>query len=307
MPLAGLVAGSDSAPLARPRRAGWAAGPPTIWHALRRLAGSSTTLINSAALTPDPNSPAAGEDVLHLVRGSRAICALTGAGISTDSGIPDFRGPRGLWTTDPMAPGRSTLTHYVSDAAARRATWRRRAMPLQPEPRPNPGHLALVNLERQGRLQAVVTQNVDSLHFLAGTSPARLVELHGSLREFVCLSCGHGGPMAEVLERVRQGEEDPDCPACGGLLKSAAISFGQKVPLEAMRRAESAVRASDLLLVVGTRLEVFPAAELPHLAIAAGIPIVIVNAEPTRYDRHARAVLRQPISEVLPRILAPAN
>lgn len=264
-------------------------------------------MIDRAALTPEPGPLATGEDVIRLVARSGAICALTGAGISTDSGIPDFRGPNGLWTHDPLAQTRSSLNHYIHDQAARRATWRQRARAEEPEPQPNSGHLALVDLERQGRLQALVTQNVDGLHLRAGTSPERLVELHGSLREFICLSCGHGGPMAEVLERVRQGDDDPDCPACGGLLKSAAISFGQKVPVEAMRRAESAVRACDLLLVVGTRLEVYPAAELPHLALAADIPIVIVNAQPTRYDRHARAVLRQPISQVLPGLLAPSG
>lgn len=248
--------------------------------------------------------PADFEIAKALVAQARAVCVLTGAGISTDSGIPDFRGPDGLWTKDPSAQRLSTLAHYVSSREVRIAAWRGRLDHPAWSAKPNSGHLALLELERRGRLAMLVTQNVDGLHLLAGTSPELLVEVHGSLREYLCLSCGRGGPMAEVLERVRHGEEDPPCLACGGTLKSAAISFGQRLPAFELARAERAARGCDLFLAVGTRLEVYPVAELPALALGEGAQLLIVNAEPTAYDRRAAGVLRQPIGEVLPALLA---
>jgi NAD-dependent deacetylase len=235
-----------------------------------------------------------------LVRRARAICVLTGAGISTESGIPDFRGPDGLWTSNPAAARLSSLAHYLSGPEVRVETWRRRVQqPFSPA-EPNPGHLALVELERRGQLELLVTQNIDGLHLRAGTSPERLVEIHGSLREYLCLKCGRKGPMAEVLERVRHGEADPACLACGGILKSAAISFGQKLPTGEVQRAERAARRCDLFLAVGTSLQVFPVAELPAIALAEGASLVVVNAEPTPYDRRAVAVVRGRIGELLP-------
>lgn len=240
-----------------------------------------------------------------LLAGGRALCVLTGAGISTDSGIPDFRGPQGLWTRDPQAARRATLAHYLTTREARVEAWRRRALDRTPAPRPNRGHLALVELERQGRLLGLVTQNVDGLHLAAGQSAALTVELHGHLRSYRCLRCGLEGPMEEALERVRDGEEDPPCPACGGLLKSAAISFGQRLDERSRARAEDAAQSCDVFLAVGTRLEVQPAATLPLLALGRGHPLVIVNREPTRLDHRAAAVVRRGASEVLPFLLAP--
>ena len=240
-----------------------------------------------------------------LIRSAGSICVLTGAGISTESGIPDFRGPDGLWTRNPAAQRLSTLAHYLQDRDSRMAAWRRRAFATEPSPKPNSGHLALVELEAQSRLKLLVTQNVDGLHRLAGTSPALLVELHGSLREQVCLTCQRRGPMAEVLERVRHGDLDPHCQACGGILKSAAISFGQQLPRAELERAQAGARGCDLFLAVGTRLEVFPAAELPAIALAAGAPLVVINQEPTQFDRRAAAVVRAPIGRVLGGLLAP--
>ena len=253
-------------------------------------------------LTDQAAQIALGRD---LIRHAHAICVLTGAGISTESGIPDFRGPNGLWTKDPGAERLSTLAHYLQDREARVAAWRRRALSKDPPPRPNAGHLALVDLEAQGRLGLLVTQNIDGLHHLAGNSRERLVELHGSLREQVCLTCQRRGPMEEVLERVRHGDADPHCQACGGILKSAAISFGQGLSAAEWDRAQTGAGTCDLFLAVGTRLEVFPAAELPAMALAAGTPLVVVNQEPTRFDRRARAVIRAPIGQILGELLAP--
>jgi NAD-dependent deacetylase len=238
-----------------------------------------------------------------LVRTARAVCVLTGAGISTESGIPDFRGPAGLWTSNPTAARLSTLAHYLSGPEVRVEIWRRRLEQSRDQALPNPGHLALVELERRGQLEMVVTQNLDGLHLVAGTSPAHLVEIHGSLREYRCLKCGRKGPMVEVLERVRHGESDPACLACGGILKSAAISFGQRLPAEELQRAEDAARRCDLFLAIGTSLQVYPAAELPAIALEQSSPLVVVNEEPTPYDRRAAAVLRGRIGEVLPALI----
>jgi NAD-dependent deacetylase len=243
---------------------------------------------------------------VELLAPAHRVCVLTGAGISTDSGIPDFRGPQGIWTKDPAAASQATLQHYLSSPAVRAETWRRRASHRGPLPRPNRGHLALVELQRQGRLHALITQNVDGLHLAAGIRPDLLVEIHGHLRGYRCLRCGREGRMEEVLERVRHGESDPACPACGGILKSAAISFGQPLEAEAVRRAEEAAQDCDLFLAVGTRLEVQPAATLPLLALRHRAPLVIVNLEPTRLDRRAAAVVRIGASQALPRLIGSA-
>jgi NAD-dependent deacetylase len=165
---------------------------------------------------------------------------------------------------------------------------------------PNRGHRALVGLERRGTLLAVVTQNIDGLHQRAGNSPDKVIEVHGTLRDAVCMRCGWRGPMPAVLDRVRAGEEDPNCASCGGILKSATISFGQPLVPEVIDRAARAAERADLLLVVGTSLQVYPVAGIVPIAKAAAAHVVIVNAEPTPFDNLADAVLRHPIGEILP-------
>lgn len=229
---------------------------------------------------------------------------MTGAGISTESGIPDFRGPNGVWTRDPAAAARATLSHYLADPQARLDAWQRRIAPANPQPEPNSGHRSLVQLEATGRLHLLITQNVDGLHLRAGSDPAKVVELHGSVRRYRCLGCGDEGPIERILERVRHGEADPRCIVCGGIIKSAAISFGQPLPHEELERAEQAAREADLFVAVGTRLEVFPAASLPAVALSHGAQLILVNQEPTRFDRRAAAVLRGPIGEVLPDLVS---
>src|SRR5215469_13187739 len=168
---------------------------------------------------------------------SGRIVALTGAGISTESGIPDFRGPQGLWTKNPKAEKLSDIRYYMADPEVRRLAWQQRLVHPAWQAKPNAGHLALVSLERSGRLQALVTQNIDGLHQAAGNSPGKIVEVHGTMHQVVCMSCEWRGPMLETLERVRAGEEDPSCTGCGGILKSATISFGQALVPETIHRA----------------------------------------------------------------------
>lgn len=238
-----------------------------------------------------------------LVAAARRITVLSGAGISTDSGIPDFRGPQGVWTKNPAAEKTSTLANYLAEPEVRRLSWQQRLHSPAWAAQPNPGHQALVDLERQGRLVAVVTQNIDGLHQRAGNDPALVIEVHGTMHRVVCWSCGDEASMQVALDRVRAGEEDPHCKHCGGILKSATISFGQSLDPDTIVRAEMAALSCDLLLAVGTSLGVHPAAGLVPLAREAGADVVIVNAEPTPYDDIAAAVVRGSISEVLPSLL----
>jgi NAD-dependent deacetylase len=228
------------------------------------------------------------------------VVALTGAGISTESGIPDFRGPQGVWTKNPKAERLSNIHYYMADPEVRRLSWQSRLDHPAWQARPNAGHRALVDLEARGTLHALVTQNIDGLHQLAGNSPERVIEVHGTLRDVMCMACGWRGPMGPVLDRVRAGEEDPPCKACGGILKSATISFGQSLVPAVIARALRATEQSDVLLAIGTSLQVYPVASAVPIAKAAGARVVIVNADPTPFDDIADAVLRQPIGEVLP-------
>jgi NAD-dependent deacetylase len=254
----------------------------------------------------DPSQGSEGDlaRVRAWIEQAQRVVVLTGAGISTESGIPDFRGPRGLWTRNPQAEKMATLQHYVADPEVRRQAWRGRLETFALEARPNSGHRALVRLEELGKLHTLITQNVDGLHQKAGSSPERVVEIHGTIREVVCLSCGERLPMEHALERVRAGESDPPCRRCGGILKSATISFGQALVAEDLARAERAARACDLLLAVGSTLGVFPIAGVVPVARGCGARIVIVNGAPTEMDGLADAVLRGPIGELLPRLLA---
>ena len=238
-----------------------------------------------------------------LARAAR-VTVLTGAGVSTDSGIPDFRGPQGVWTRDPAAERLSSIQAYVEDPEVRREAWRRRAVHPIWDARPGAAHTALVDLERSGRLVALLTQNIDELHQAAGSSPDVVVELHGTMHHTQCLSCGARAPMSDALLRVAAGEDDPPCPHCGGILKSATISFGQNLDAGVIRRAQRAAADTDVLLAIGTSLGVHPAAGVVDLAAAAGAAVIIVNAEPTPYDDVATVVLRGGVGEILPLLVA---
>ena len=240
------------------------------------------------------------EAVRSWIDSARRIVALTGAGISTESGIPDFRGPQGVWTRNPKAEKLSNIHAYMSDPEVRRLAWQSRLEHPAWKAGPNSGHLALVELERRGALLAVVTQNIDGLHQRAGNSAGMVIEVHGTMHDVVCMKCNWRGPMQATLDRVRAGEEDPPCLSCGGILKSATISFGQSLVPDVIARAMRAVERADILLTIGTSLQVYPVAGAVPMARAAGTRVVILNAEPTPFDDLADAVIRGPIGEVLP-------
>lgn len=244
------------------------------------------------------------DHVAGWIRDAGRVMALTGAGISTESGIPDFRGPNGVWTRNPAAEKLSTLSHYMADPEVRAESWRLRLDHPAWRATPNAGHAALAELERRGRLHCLVTQNIDGLHLDAGSSPAITIEIHGTMREVVCMRCGERAPMQRALDRVRGGEEDPACRTCGGILKSATISFGQSLVAADLERAQVEAGRCDVFLAVGTSLGVYPAAALPAIALHFGARLVIFNGEPTPYDEPAAAVLREPLGTILPRLVA---
>lgn len=235
---------------------------------------------------------------------ARRVVVLTGAGMSTGSGIPDFRGPNGLWTKNPAAEKSAHISNYLADTEVRKARWRAAAESPYRAAEPNAGHHALVDLERSGRLLALLTQNIDGLHQLAGSDPTRVVEVHGTIREVTCLDCGERAPMERALARVAAGEEDPPCRSCGGILKSATISFGQSLVPEDLLRADEAARSCDLILALGTTLAVYPIANVVPLAASRGARVVIVNDAPTEMDDLADVVLRADLVDVLPALTA---
>ncbi len=236
------------------------------------------------------------------------VTVFTGAGISTDSGIPDFRGPNGMWTKNPAAEKASTLQHYLADPDVRRAAWQNRLHSPAWSALPNRGHLAIYELERQGRLRAVVTQNIDELHQQAGHQPGNVIEVHGTMRWSRCWTCDDRRPMQEILERVRAGEPDPHCLACAergdvGVIKSDTVSFGQALVPEVIDAAMRAAEECDVLLAAGSSLSVFPAANVVPRAKASGARIIIVNGEPTSMDRYADALLIGSLGELLPALI----
>ncbi|MGW4893276.1 SIR2 family NAD-dependent protein deacylase [Kitasatospora sp. NPDC004240] len=231
------------------------------------------------------------------------IAVLTGAGISTDSGIPDYRGPQGLWQRDPDAQRLVTIGPYLNDPEVRRRAWALRVETGALAAEPNPGHLALVTLERSGLPVRVLTQNVDGLHQRAGLPARKVLELHGTARETQCVRCRVVGPMEEALERVAAGEEDPACRACGGMLRPRTVMFGEQLDPEVLGRADGISKACDLFIAVGTSLQVFPVAALPYNAVRSGSRLIVMNGEPTPFDEAADEVIREPISQALPALV----
>ena len=243
------------------------------------------------------------DEVRSWVDRARRVVVLTGAGISTESGIPDFRGPQGVWTKNPQAEKLSNIHYYMADANVRKTAWKSRLEHPAWNAKPNAGHLALAALEQRGKLHALITQNIDELHQMAGNSPEKVIEVHGTVRKVICMACGMTAPMQKALDRVRAGEEDPPCRDCGGILKSATISFGQQLVPEVIARAMRAAMEADVFLAIGTSLQVYPIAGAVEVAKAAGAKIVILNAEPTPFDETADAVFRESIGTTLPVLL----
>lgn len=240
----------------------------------------------------------------ELIDRAERVVALTGAGISTDSGIPDFRGPQGVWTLNPKAERMSDIRYYVADPEVRRLSWQSRLAHPAWYAEPNGGHRAIAKLEERGKLHALITQNIDGLHQRAGNSPEKVIEVHGTLHQVVCLSCGWKGPMQETLDRVRRGEEDPECLQCCGLLKSDTISFGQQLVPSVIEAAMNAAAQAEVLLCIGTSLSVYPVAGAVPVAQQAGAKIIILNAQPTQFDDIADVVLRGLIGVDLPAIVS---
>jgi NAD-dependent deacetylase len=244
------------------------------------------------------------EEVAGWVRDAGAVGVLTGAGISTDSGIPDFRGPQGVWTKNPEAEKMATIQFYMGDPEVRRRSWRNRIESPVWQASPNDGHRALVDIERRGNLAGIITQNVDGLHQAAGSDPALVVEVHGNMQATRCTRCRDRRPIEETLDRVRAGEDDPPCLLCGGILKSATISFGENLDPEVIDRAQGIAESVSVFLVAGSSLSVYPAAGLAPTASRHGARLVIINLEPTPYDDLADALLPGNTSEVLQAIAA---
>ncbi|MDH3684477.1 MAG: Sir2 family NAD-dependent protein deacetylase [Acidimicrobiia bacterium] len=262
-------------------------------------AADADSLVDGRLATLGEATQAASE----LVDASERIVVLTGAGISTDSRIPDYRGPQGVWTRNPEAEKQATLQNYLADPEVRRRAWRNRLDSPIWAAEPNRGHFTLTQLEARRKLHLLITQNVDGLHQLAGSNPDKVVEVHGTVREVGCMSCTYLVPMQKVLDRVRLGEDDPECPDCSGILKSATISFGQSLVAEDLHRAQLAAEACDLLLAVGSTLAVYPIANAVPIAKSTGSAVVIVNGSPTEMDELGDVVVRGSISDVLPLIV----
>jgi NAD-dependent deacetylase len=244
-------------------------------------------------------------ELTDLLRRASRVVAFTGAGVSTESGIPDFRSPGGVWTR--YDPRNFEFDRYVSDPECRRLSWEMRREFFGVPVEPNPAHVALARLEEAGRSPGVVTQNIDGLHQRAGSR--RVVELHGTATEVMCIGlaprhgtpdgCGWRAPYTWAFERIDAGDQDPACPVCGGLVKSATVSFGQMLPAGVVDEATEMARGCDLLLAIGSSLQVYPAAALPMEAVSSGAALVIVNDEPTPYDEMAALVVRGRAGEVL--------
>ncbi|MFS4093700.1 SIR2 family NAD-dependent protein deacylase [Streptomyces sp. AF1A] len=231
------------------------------------------------------------------------VALLSGAGVSTDSGIPDYRGPNGLWRQDPEAEKLVTYEYYMSDPEIRRRSWQMRRGNRALRAEPNAAHRAVAELERSGVPVRVLTQNVDGLHQLAGMPARKVLELHGSARAVVCTGCGARGSMEDALARVEAGEEDPACLECGGILKSATVMFGERLDPVVLGEAVAISKACTVFVAAGSSLQVQPAAGLAGVAADHGARLVIVNAEPTPYDDLADKVVREPIGTALPRLL----
>ena len=240
------------------------------------------------------------DKVRSWISSAERVVALTGAGISTDSGIPDYRGPQGVWTKNPLAEKMSDIRYYMNDPEVRKLSWQSRLHNPAYDARPNNGHRALVELEKRGKLHALITQNVDGLHQRSGIPAEKVIEVHGNLRRAMCMSCDWRDDMQVVFERLRAGEEDPACRECGGILKSDTISFGQALIPEVIDRALQVAREADVLIAVGSNLQVYPVAGAVPLAKQAGAKLVILNAQATQFDELADAVLNTSIGEALP-------
>ncbi len=242
------------------------------------------------------------ERAVELLADKTDILVFTGAGISTESGIPDFRGPNGVWTK--VDPADFTIQRYLASKETRRRSWSMRAHSGVLDAQPNEGHAAVVALWRAGRLLGCVTQNIDGLHVAAGLPESMVVELHGNARETRCVDCGDVTETPEVMARVESGDADPHCRRCGGIIKVDVVFFGEAMPTDEMRRAAAMAHVADAVIAVGSTLSVYPAADIPLLAVENGAPLVIVNQGTTELDGLAAVTIDGSAGEVLGEIAA---
>ena len=241
------------------------------------------------------------DEVAQFIIQAEKVAVFTGAGVSTESGISDFRSPDGIWSR--YDPEDFTIQRFVSDKEARKRNWQLRKELVSANYQPNPAHHAIVDLEQLEKLSCVITQNIDGLHHAAGNSEEKIIELHGTIKYAKCLECNDRLPMIDVLNRIDEGEEDPHCKKCGGLLKAATISFGEAMPVDEMRRAEICSRECGLFIVIGSSLLVYPAASMPIIAKQAGSRLVIINYTPTDMDSQADIVIHDKAGPVMKAIL----
>jgi len=253
---------------------------------------------------PDPLVMA---EAVNAIRDAQKVVVLTGAGISTDSGIPDFRGPDGLWTKNPLAEKTSNINYYISNPEVRKFAWQGRSVPGRWSAEPNDGHRALLAFQNANKLHTLVTQNVDGLHHRAGIDPSKIVEFHGTMRITRCWECNDERPMDEAIERVRNGEEDPACLLCGGILKSGAVLFGESIDPDNTMRAMNAAQECDVLLTIGTTLGVGPVNGMVPRARNHGATVIIINGDATDMDEYGHILLRGGITPILQSIVARAE
>jgi len=242
------------------------------------------------------------ERLAQLIVKSQKVVVFTGAGISTESGIPDFRSPGGVWSR--YDPEDFTIQKFLSGPTARKTIWRMAVEGgLLTEAKPNLAHYAIAELHRSGKLDCVITQNIDNLHQKAGVPEDKVFELHGNMGWVVCLSCRRRFPMSDVLQKIGEGVEVPDCPECQGILKPDAVFFGEALPQETLQEAIRRARNCDLLVVIGSTLLVYPAAYVPTYAKEAGAALAIVNLTPTPFDHYAEVVIQDKAGEVMSRVM----
>lgn len=250
----------------------------------------------------EQNLDALAQEAAELITAARKLVVFTGAGISTESGIPDFRSPGGIWSR--FDPEDFTYQKFVADPEARRKQWRMLGEGhLTTNAQPNPAHYAIAELDKLGKLDCVITQNVDNLHHKAGVPAEKVFELHGNVQWAVCLSCGQRYPFEEIKARLEGGEEIPDCEQCRGMLKPDAVLFGEALPQEVLQEASQRSSGSDLFIVVGSTLVVYPAAYMPLYAVQGGAKLIIVNLSDTPMDTQAAVLIRAKAGEAMSRIV----
>ena len=238
----------------------------------------------------------------QLIRESKKTIVFTGAGVSTESGIPDFRSPGGIWSK--YDPEDFTIQRFLSSLDARKTLWKMSAEgELLMEAEPNPAHCAIAELHQLGKLDCVITQNIDNLHQKAGVPEDRVLELHGNMQWVVCLGCHSRFPLLQILQKVKGGTEVPDCPDCQGILKPDVVFFGEALPQDAFCEAARRTQKCDLFIVVGSTLTVYPAADIPIYAGEAGIRLAIVNLTPTPLDHYATVAIQGEAGDILPRVM----